>query len=280
MPPLPDRALRVLLVGCGDLGSRIAHRLLAAGNTVYTLTRRLPAVAGVRPLLGDVSALASLPELPLDLDWVVYCLTPAARDEDHYRLAYPQGLGNVMTALGTATPGIAFVSSTAVYGAADGAWLDENGVTVPAGFNGRVLLEAEALALGRTQGMVFRLGGIYGPGRESLIRAVVESRPAAPSALEWGNRIHVDDAAAAICHLLGTGAHGVFNLVDSLPASTFEVMRVIALTMQREAPVCPDWDGVVRGRRISNRRLLASGFAFRYPDYRAGYQALLPQPMA
>lgn len=265
------------MVGCGDLGSRIARGLLGAGATMHALTRRPLALPEVTSLCGDVTDFSSLPELPPELDELVYCLTPVGRTEQYYRLAYVQGLSNVLARLrGNALPRITFISSTAVYAAA-GSWVDESSVCVPEEFNGRVLLEAEQVAIvAQACARVLRLGGIYGPGRESLIRNVTEGRPISARSLDWGNRVHVDDAAAAACHLIHIRAGGVFNLVDNMPASAADVMDWIAIQLGLSALSRPESGSETLGRRVKNAKLLASGFTFRYPDFRAGYASLLP----
>lgn len=269
------------MVGCGDLGSRIAHGLVGSGAQVYTLTRRDPAVAGTAALLGDVSDAATLPKLPDALDLVVYCLTPAARDEAGYQLAYVDGLRNILACLPAANPvRICFVSSTAVYGAAEGDWVDESSDCDPPAFNGRALLRAEAIALQGANGLVLRLGGIYGPGRESLLRSVMAQTPLSNSALDWGNRIHVDDAAAAACHLILGGFSGIFNIVDDLPAPTAEVVAYLALRMQLPVPARAPSGSRAGGRRVRNMKLHAAGFTLRYPDFRAGYDAVLAERAA
>jgi nucleoside-diphosphate-sugar epimerase len=266
------------MVGCGDLGSRIAHGLVGPGAQVYTLTRRDPAVTGTVALLGDVGDVASLPKLPDALDLVVYCLTPAARDEASYQRAYVDGLGNVIACLPAAsTVRICFVSSTAVYGAAGGDWVDESSDCDPPAFNGRVLLQAEAIALQGGNGLVLRLGGIYGPGRESLLRSARAQTPLPNSALDWGNRIHVDDAAAAACHLISGRFSGIFNIVDDLPAPTAEVVAYLALRMQLPVPTSAQSGSRAGGRRVRNAKLHAAGFRLQYPDFRAGYDAVLAE---
>jgi nucleoside-diphosphate-sugar epimerase len=266
------------MVGCGDLGSRIAQALLGSGAQVHTLTRRDPAVAGTLALLGDVGDVATLPRLPDALDLVVYCLTPAARDEAGYQRAYVDGLRNVMACVPAANPvRVCFVSSTAVYGAAQGDWVDESSACDPPAFNGRLLLQAEALALRSANGLVLRLGGIYGPGRESLLRSVIAQAPLSNSALDWGNRIHVDDAAAAACHLILGGFSGIFNIVDDSPAPTAEVMAYLALRMRLPVLTSAQSGSRAGGRRVRNAKLHSAGFGLRYPDFRAGYDAVLAE---
>ena len=267
-------SLRVLVAGSGDLGGRIALRLREAGATVQRLARR------PRPHEPDVLALdlAQPVRGRIDgaYDLLVHCLSPSSRDEAGYRAVYVDALRHLLDAW-PAAPRLAFVSSTAVYGDHDGAWVDEDAPCRPLGFNGRVLLAAEQLArsCGR-DALVLRPGGIYGPGREMLLRRVRSGTPLAVSDPPlYTNRIHVDDAAAAIVHLLRRRAVGVFNLVDDAPAPQPEVLDWLADRMglprlARVAGARPE-----ENKRVANARLRAGGFVFRYPDYRSGYDALL-----
>ncbi len=264
------------MIGCGDLGSRIAGRLVDSGATVFTLTRRPPACANIFALLGDVTEPGSLPELPQQLDLVIYCLTPSARDEASYRLTYVEGLKHVTAHLtGVQTGRFCFVSSTAVYGANAAEWVNEATVCQPEAFNGRLLKEAEDIVQKLPGSLVLRLGGIYGPGRDSLLRAVIDQRPLPNSNRGWGNRIHVDDAAAACVHLTALAAEGVFNIVDNTPASAAEVMRYLADRLRLPAVANPGSNAAQIGRRVANAKLRMSGFTFRYPDFRSGYDALI-----
>jgi nucleoside-diphosphate-sugar epimerase len=272
----PDRIRRVLLIGCGDLGSRIANRLVDSGATVSTLTRRPPACANTFALIGDVTEPGSLPELPQSYDWVIYCLTPGARDEASYRRVYVDGLKNVIAGLAAVQPSrFCFVSSTAVYGATTAEWVDETTECQPEAFNGRVLREAERIVQKIAGGLVLRLGGIYGPGRDSLLRAAIEQRPLSASIRGFGNRIHVDDAAAACVHLTALSAEGVFNIVDNAPAPAAEVMGYLANRLQLPAVPDPGSYPVQSGRRVANAKLRATGFTFLHPDFRSGYDALI-----
>lgn len=268
--------MRILMVGCGDLGSRIARGLLEAGAEIYTLTRRDPRLAGTRCLLGDVTEDSALPGLPDAFDAVVYCLTPGSRDELSYRRVYVDGLAHVLARLPVNTPPrICFISSTAVYGASQGAWVDELTACDPDAFNGRVLLEAESIALSMPRALVLRLGGIYGPGRESLLRAVIAQGPLPRSAVDWGNRVHVLDAAEAACHLILAGLAGVYNIVDDTPAPPADVMAHLARRLQLPELAISQDIAETGGRRVRNAKLRATGYKFRYPDFRAGYDQLL-----
>jgi len=265
---------RILLVGCGDLGARIGVGLLAAGHQLTALTRRRQPPVGVVALHGDVGRAETLPTLPASIDRLIYVLTPAARTAEAYQLAYVTGLRHVLAALAPCRPRVTFISSTAVYADAAGGVVDETTPARPEAFNGQVMLAAEQLAAAaHADSLRLRLGGIYGPGHDHLLQAALAPTSWSSASSIISNRIHIDDAAAAVCHLIAGGHRGVFNIVDSEPASSAQVLAWLAaeLTGSVAEPVTPPQ----QGRRISNQRLLESGFDLRYRSWREGYRALL-----
>lgn len=278
----------VLIAGCGDIGGRLGGLLLAAGWTVYGLRRNVAALpAGLRPVAADLGQPACPAGWPAQApETLVYCATPDGRDEAAYRAAYVDGLRHLLGWLeqrGQRPRRLLLVSSTGVYGQQDGEWVDEASPCQPDSFSGRILLEAEALALGSgLPATVVRLAGIYGPGREWLLNQVRGGyRPASVPPL-YGNRIHADDAAALLACLLQAEVCGValadcYLGVDDAPAPLAEVvdwLRGRLGVVQESAP-----SGVRRGgsKRCRNARARALGWVPRYPDYRAGYAALLGQ---
>ena len=205
---------RVLLAGCGDLGLRVAQRLRARGDEVWALRRQPPESddSGMHWLRGDLTQPMSLRGLPTGITQLVYLPTPDRRDAAAYRATFVDGLHHLLDALGRdSLQRVLLVSSSAVYGEHGGDWVDEDTPPAPPGFNGAVLLEAEQwLAAQSPTSIVLRLAGLYGPGRVQLLERLRAGQVAVPrTSLHWANRIHVDDAAAAVVHLL--------QLTDPLP---------------------------------------------------------------
>jgi nucleoside-diphosphate-sugar epimerase len=127
---------------------------------------------------------------------------------------------------------------------------------------------------------VLRLGGIYGPGRTRLVDEVRSGRAVcADGAPVYTNRIHRDDAAGALRHLLGPCcADGVWLGVDHEPAERCTVLDWLAdrLGVARPRRVPPEEAARERGgsKRCSSAKLVGSGYRFRYPTFREGYAAL------
>jgi nucleoside-diphosphate-sugar epimerase len=293
--------MTVLLAGCGDLGTEAGLRFAAAGHRVVGWRRspdKLPAaIEGAR---ADLTT-PPLPPIPADTTAVVVAVAADSPTEAAYRAAYVDGLSNVLDALdldrkrdGAASPSrlrrVLFVSSTAVYGDAGGGWVDERTTPEPGGFSGRIIREAEDLLRQRLLGtgispVVLRLGGIYGPGRTRLIDQVRSGTAAtAPAEPRYTNRIHRDDAAAAIVHLCTMAAEPapVYLGVDNDPAELGEVQRFLADELGLPLPPSGVSAGSGGGepsrggnKRCSNALLRSTGFEFAYPTFREGYRAIL-----
>jgi nucleoside-diphosphate-sugar epimerase len=275
-----------LIAGCGDVGARLGATLAARGEKVYGLRRSDAALPdGMSPLRADLTDPATLRNLPDDVTRVVFLPAPGARDVAAYRGLFVDGLAHLVDALALRAPvaRFVFVSSSAVYGEHGGAWIDEAAPCAPLAFNGELLIEAEArLRASGVPAVVARCSGLYGPGRTRLVDQITNGTARLPAgAGEYTNRIHVDDAAAAIAHLLALdAADDCYVLSDDHPATLAEVYGYLA--DQLGLPLPPTETGAaaraVGNKRLSNRRLRATGFDFRYPDYRAGYATILTPP--
>ncbi len=272
---------RVLLAGCGDLGLRVAQRLRARGDAVWALRRQPPTAdaSGSHWLRADLTDADSLRALPAGLTQLVYLPTPDRRDEAAYRATFVDGLRHVLEAAGSASlQRVLLVSSSAVYGEHDGAWVDEDTPAAPLAFNGRLLLQAEQLLAAQpVPAIALRLAGLYGPGRSQLFERLRAGQLRVPrTQRHWANRMHADDAAAAIAHLLALADPLPCYLgVDSTPLPLDQLYDALAQLIGAEPPPDGPPPPGIGSKRLSNARLRASGFALRWPDARDGYAALL-----
>lgn len=276
---------RALVVGCGDLGQAVASLLQDNGLEVYGLKRSATALpAGVHLVQADVTQPDTLQELAaLNPRIVIYCVAADAHRDDSYRAHYVDGLRNTLAALRQAPPEhVFFVSSTGVYGQVSDDLLDEATVPVPADFSGERMLQAEQLLASEypASHTLLRFSGIYGPGRRRMLDLARE--PARwPAQNGWTNRIHRDDGAAAIAHLVkqlfaGKPVEPLYMVTDDRPVSQYEVLQWLA--QQMGVPDAPqDAPAVCGNKRLSNQRLRHTGFQLRYPDYQIGYAAMLAQ---
>ena len=280
---------RVLIVGCGYVGTELAGLLARAGHDVHGMRREAQPVAeGVRLHLADVTRWDGIGGLPPRLDFVVYCVSAGGRDEARYRAAYIDGLGNVLRALreeGQSPQRVLFTSSTSVYAQTRDEWVDEESPTHPPGFAGQIQLAAEGLLAGSPYpGTTVRLGGIYGPGRSSTIDRM-RANPVIPDSADsyYTNRIHRDDAARVLAHLIECNAPAPLYLgVDCEPARTSDIARWLADALGVDAREGAAEAGS-RGsgsKRCRNDLLLSTGFRFLYPTFREGYKALIESAAA
>jgi len=276
---------RVLIEGCGYVGSALSARLSERGHEVFALRRGetapMPSVTAIRADLTDIDALRE--RLPPRLDPVVYMASAGATDDRAYRSAYVDGLRYLLAVLdGHPVRRLIFTSSTGVYAQSNGEWVDEDSPAKPVHFSGRRLLEGERLLRSsRFSAVVVRFAGIYGPGRSRLIELVRRGEAVIPARTVYANRIHRDDCAGVLHHLLTLeGPQPLYVAADEEPAELAHVLRWLAERLDAPAPRVDPHETAIRYGRSSNKRvqstrLSSSGYRFRFPTFREGYGALL-----
>ena len=280
----------LFLFGYGFSGQALARRLSAKGWTV-SATHRNDATA---------ARIAANGHTPIDLG-----------DRD----AVTDALGEARALLATAPPGsqgcpglnnlvgpmaeanafpdwAGYLSTTGVYGDRHGGWVTEDSRLAAQSVEGarRVGAERDWLDVGRGMGLtvtIFRLPGIYGPGRSAFdrLREGRARRIAAPG--QVFSRIHVDDLAAGLeASIARPRAGGIYNLCDDEPAPNSEVIAYaarllgmdvppeVALADANLSPAAMRFYG--ESKRVSNARAKAElGWRPAYPTYREGLAAIL-----
>lgn len=270
---------RVLIAGCGYVGTALGLRLIEQGDEVWALRRDPTGLPGsFNKVAADLAQRPELSNLPSQLDHVVYTASAGESSDAAYERAYVTGLGNLLSAVeGRGVRRVFFTSSTAVYAQTGGVWVDEESETAPVHFSGRRTLEAEALL--RAWGApstVLRCAGIYGPGRNRLIDAVRQGT--ASMSERYTNRIHRDDIAGAVIHLMASDtAPETLILCDDEPARQREVTTFLAERLGVALPAAAAAEAPARGgdKRCKNTQLRATGYELAYPTYRDGYAAML-----
>ncbi len=271
----------LLIVGCGDIGCRLATRL-ANQYQVFGLRRQTHMIPqNITPLQGDITnpeSLSCLSRQPYD--YVVMTLTPEEFSETAYRRAYIDGTRNVLLALAQPPKRIFWVSSTSVFSETQGHWVDETSPTSAPGFSGRCLREAEHLieSCGSPHTLI-RFAGIYGPGRRRLINQVIAGKGSPKEPTQWTNRIHVDDCAGVLAHLIQLDAESspledLYIACDSQPTPMYDVKQWLATELGTEI-TSTEPSKMPGNRRCNNARLLTTGYQFQHPDFRSGYRAIL-----
>jgi nucleoside-diphosphate-sugar epimerase len=200
-----------------------------------------------------------------------------------------EGGDPVLEAYGDALGGewLGYLSSTGVYGDARGAWVDESAVVVGKGGGtgrrtARSACDAQWLARGAR---VFRLPGIYGPGRSAIERVREDKAHLIDLPKQVFSRVHVEDIASAVIAALDAPP-GAYNIADDLPASQNEVIEEACRLIGVRPPPLQSLDEAglspaARAFYAENRRV-ANGKAKRmlrwqpqYPTYREGLRGLL-----
>ena len=290
--PLSNEATakRVLIAGCGDLGLRVAKRLSAEhpNNQSWGLRRHPPTSTAPMPrgfewFAADLAQADTLVNLPKNITHVLFTAAPNARTEADYRTVYREGLERVINAVTTKTLArVLFVSSTAVYGDHGSDWINEDTPTAPKNFNGQVLLETEQWLQSQNaafETLSLRLSGIYGPGRTYLLDRLRAGQASAPSTeSHWVNRIHIEDAAAAVVHLMNLpNPKPIYLVTDSTPLPMRTLYEALAKLVGGPTPPIGEAPRAVGSKRLSNARLRESGFTLAWPDSRLGHAALVAQ---
>ena len=281
---------RLFIFGYGYAARALTRRLQPQGWAVSATIRR-PAdrarleVEGVTPVpAGDGRALSLAVR---DADAILVTAAPDAEG--------CPGLRALVPALATAKAfpdWIGYLSTTGVYGDRRGGWVTEASRLAAQSMEGarRVAAERDWLEVGRGMGLtvaIFRLPGIYGPGRSALdrVRAGEARRIAAPG--QVFSRIHVDDLAAGLAASIARPrAGGTYNLCDDQPAANSAVIACAASLLGLPAP--PEIPLAEAGlsaqaqrfyaesKRVSNARAKAElGWRPAYPTYREGLRAIL-----
>jgi nucleoside-diphosphate-sugar epimerase len=271
--------MRLLIAGCGYVGSEAGARLAGRGHPVWGLRRSAaPMPEGVQPIQADLLAPDLTSRLP-EVEGVIYAVSSDSRDPEAYEAAYVTALERLLLALPVRPRRLVYVSSTAVYGDAEGDWVDEATPPDPPDFRGPILLRGESLArAGAEEGVALRLGGIYGPGRTRLIDRVRAGEARCPGGGPlWSNRVHRDDAAGMLVHLIEHLAPAPLYLgVDDEPAPICEIYRFVAELLGASPPENdPKLSRDRTNKRCSNARIRAAGFTPEFPSYREGYRALV-----
>jgi nucleoside-diphosphate-sugar epimerase len=261
--------------------------LLEEGHEVFGIRRDASRLApGVQAIEGDVARPESLGPAPPRVEYAVFAVGADEGSEQAYRRAYLDGLAGFLEWLadeGQRPRRLVMVSSTAVYGQRRGEHIDEDSPTHPTQFHGETLLASEGLlAASGLSTVVARLGGIYGPGRESLIDRARDGKLQLRPAEHFTNRIHRDDAAGLLRFLLfHPSPESIYLGVDDEAVEEAELYAWLAKETGVAAPEEAEEDAAtnrrrpVGSKRCSNRRLRESGYSFRYPTYRDGYTALI-----
>lgn len=264
---------RVLLAGCGQLGTELGTMLLAEGWHVFGLrrtARQLPAEFSHLEVDLTSPVTQTLPAV----DAMVITLTPSIQDPAGGN-GYLTALRHLAAALDEIPPRVLFVSSTRVFeGAATDRALTEADPVAPVSERGHTLVAGEQLARELFDAHIVRPAGIYGPGREMLLRKVRQHEPVQYA--RRTNRIHQTDLARTLQRLLTLDdPPPVLHAIDRTPGVLLgDVVTYIASRLDEEPPPAVE-PAETSGRVLSGDRLHHLLGTLSYPTYQHGYDQII-----
>lgn len=273
-----------LFVGFGHIASRVFEGLNTEIESLVlkrTASSALPETIR-QTVIGDVAAEETWLSVPDYIDVILYCVTPGGRSVEAYERVFIEGLHQCIKRFSgmAKAPHIVFVSSTSVFAQDNGSVLDELSAALPASPTGKVIRQAErVLEQSGLTYTVVRFSGIYGAERLRMINQVLAKEPVLSSTERLSNRIHEDDAVGFLVfliqkRLLGQSLENLYIASDSQPVDLNDVYRFIASELGIEAAFIDAGDEPARrtgNKRLSNKRMLDTGYNLKYLDYRQGY---------
>lgn len=271
----------LLSLGHGYSADVLAQRLLALGWQVFGTTRRAERAeamqsAGIEPILwpGDLTQV---------LERATHILASAAPDEagDPFLVAAPE-------IAQARAKWVGYLSTTGVYGDHQGGWVDEATALTPSSARGahRVLAENQWVATGLPL-HIFRLAGIYGPGRGPFEKVRDGTARRIIKADQVFSRIHVEDIALVLeASMARPNPGAAYNVCDDDPAPPQDVLSHAAHLLGLPEPPAVDYGDAdmtpmarsfySESKRVRNNRIKEDlGVTLRYPTYREGLAALL-----
>ncbi len=276
----------LLSLGHGFSAKALAARLLPQGWRIFGTTRSADkagrlAAQGITPLLWEAGALR---EALARSSHLLISAGPDDAGDPSLR-----AIGDAVRAAARDLEWVGYLSTTGVYGDHDGGWVSEDTPLAPSTKRGQKRVEAEAAwqAIPGLPLHIFRLAGIYGPGRGpfSKVRNGTARRIIKPG--QVFSRIHVDDIAQVLeASIRHPDPGAIYNLCDDDPAPPQDVIAHAAELLDLPVPPAVDFEAAemspmarsfyAESKRVSNARIKDElGVRLLYPDYRAGLRALL-----
>ena len=288
--------MRVLIIGCGYVGTPLATRLQALGHEVWGLRRsdgpHLDLLeVGVTPLVGDITQAESIATSlhGLTFDAIVNATSSRGGGEEGYEQLYLRGTQRVLEHF-KSTPPQCYVhlSSTSVYGQTSGEVVTEDSPALPTNATSRVLVATEQWLLDsvhdpRTRVVILRSAGIYGPERRHLFLKFIRGEATLTGDGDrWLNMIHREDVVSSIIGALGDQEQkcsGILNLADDAPVQERTFYAWLATELNRPMPPSIDPSTRVKKRGDTNKRVMNGKLKeiclpiLQFPSFREGYRA-------
>ncbi len=277
-----------LIIGCGDVGLRVAQRLISREQQVTGIvlsehSASLCEECGIEALHTDLDDLDALDVIETTDTEIYYFAPPPSQGEHDTRIAH-------FLAVAKARPPkrLVYISTTGVYGDCNGEWIDETWPASPQTeranrrWNAEQQLGEWSSASG-TDVIILRVGGIYGPDRLPIER-IPKMTVICPEEAPYSNRIHADDLAEICIAAMDRGKPGeIYNATDGDPTTMTDYLYRVADRAGIERPPCASLDEaeeklspamlsfVSEARRIDNSKMLKElGVELQYPTLEKG----------
>lgn len=283
----------VVILGCGDIGQRVAalwrhHNVEVCALVRHEASESALRARGITPWRGDLDVPTTLAGLPTADCWVYYFAPPPATGETDPRLrAWLQSMSAQ-----DMPKRVIYISTTGVYGDCGGAWVTEDTPPQPRSSRGRRRLDAEQAlrawsVTSKVDVVILRVPGIYGPGRWPLERLRAAIPVVHPEEAPWSNRIHADDLAQVCVRVAEHAPAGaLYNVCDGQPSPMTEYFYAVADHFGLPRPPAISFEEARRvlnpmslsfleeSRRLDNSRMLRElGMTLTYPNLAAGLAA-------
>ncbi len=276
---------KILIAGCGDIGTGLGKALSEKGHYVVGLRRHPPIEKmGIRFLTADLTDPSTLSDMETDFDQVFFMAAPKQHDLAACREVYEFGLKNLLYLFSQShhNPHWISVSSTSVYGQSEGEWVDEDSLTEPRKYNGQIQLLSEQRVLAENKNnLVVRFAGIYGPGRKRMLKIAAKGGPAQYKPPYYTNRIHKEDCVGVLTFLFekrldGKKLHSHYLASDDETTPMWDVVSWLAKQLKcRQPEIKQVGKDATQNKRCCNKRLKDLGYRFQYPTYKEGYPQLI-----
>lgn len=278
------KSLKVLIIGCGQLGFSIVNNADPDVFKLYGFSRSLrKSPASIEMHQVDILKTEAIDVIKLiNPEIIIYAVSADTQSIESYQDHYVVGLKKTYEAILELDhfKHLFFVSSTRVYGQKTTKILSELDIAEPSDYGGEALMEAETVARQlKDKATILRLSGIYGPNRKRMIQLAQSNPGNWPATNNWSNRIHEEDAARFIVFLMKRimmkeSIEPLYLVTDGVPTKQYDVLTWIRNRLQLttdtiELPILES------GKQLQSVLLNQTGFVLKYPDFTYGYEAII-----
>ncbi|MCX7191805.1 MAG: NAD-dependent epimerase/dehydratase family protein [Candidatus Methylopumilus sp.] len=278
------KSLKVLIIGCGQLGFSIVNNADSDVFKLYGFSRSLrKSPASIEMHQVDILKTEAIDAIKLvNPEIIIYAVSADTQSIESYQDHYVFGLKKTYEAILELDhfKHLFFVSSTRVYGQKTTKILSELDIAEPSDYGGEALMEAEMVARQlKDKATILRLSGIYGPNRKRMIQLAQSNPGNWPATNNWSNRIHEEDAARFIVFLMKRimmkeSIEPLYLVTDGVPTKQYDVLTWIRNRLQLttdtiELPILES------GKQLQSVLLNQTGFVLKYPDFTYGYEAMI-----